>query len=425
MSQAFPPPSRHLLLPVLISLALGGCASQEYVQQEIGVVNKRIDELSGKLATAYQRIDGNALLLLDSDKRVGASQLSVNGLNQRIDAIAAEMQASNARLQANAGEIALAQQRIGKLDERLAMLPAPAPAPTAIAPETVVPAVASSAEPTSASVPVANPPGLAESGRRLDEIAAQLAAASQRIDGNTAAIGAGSERIAKVEAALAEARSRVDRSEAALAESGQRQGQLDQRQGQLEQRLGQLDQRMGQVGGQLVGAETLAAANAQGIAALDQRLSSLHASLETTRDNLSVTAREALERAVAAGKLAEGKLVLEQVFAEERSDYAAYRTTLNDADKQALKLFAEKLVAENKNIYLEIQGYTDNSGPAAKNLQLSRERAENVRRFLHETGGIPLHTMSVAAYGENRPAADNGTRAGRSKNRRVVIVVLK
>ena len=74
--------------------------------------------------------------------------------------------------------------------------------------------------------------------------------------------------------------------------------------------------------------------------------------------------------------------------------------------------------------YLEIEGHTDATGPAPYNARLGLERAENVRRYLHEQHQLPLHKMSVISYGEDQPVASNDDREGRAKNRRVVVRVL-
>jgi outer membrane protein OmpA-like peptidoglycan-associated protein len=138
----------------------------------------------------------------------------------------------------------------------------------------------------------------------------------------------------------------------------------------------------------------------------------------------SATAKEALERAQAAGKLVEGRLLAETVLSEEIG-FDFEHAALNDASRQTLTAFADKLKAENQGVYIEVQGHTDDTGPAESNRRLAQQRAEAVRDFLHREAGIPLHRLTVAAYGETRPVADNKTREGRIKNRRVVLVVLK
>ncbi|HVS66448.1 MAG TPA: OmpA family protein [Thermoanaerobaculia bacterium] len=139
----------------------------------------------------------------------------------------------------------------------------------------------------------------------------------------------------------------------------------------------------------------------------------------------SKTAQQALDRALAAGKLAEGTLVSETVLAEDRVKFGFEKADLTEEARTALDDFATPLKQENKGIYIEIQGHTDSSGPEPFNLALGEQRAESVRRYLNREHGFPLHRMSVISYGESEPAVDNNTRDGRQQNRRVVLVVLR
>lgn len=72
----------------------------------------------------------------------------------------------------------------------------------------------------------------------------------------------------------------------------------------------------------------------------------------------------------------------------------------------------------DKNLKLEIRGYTDNSGPAAYNRKLSERRALAVENYFISKG-INADRLSVKGFGEAKPAADNKTREGRKENRRV------
>lgn len=154
----------------------------------------------------------------------------------------------------------------------------------------------------------------------------------------------------------------------------------------------------------------------------DQKRLSEH---DTAIASTSKTAQEALDRALAAGKLAEGKLLYESVFTEDKIRFDFEKADLNDDAKAALDAFAAPLKEHNEGVFLEIQGHTDSSGSEEYNLKLGQERAEAVRRYLNQAQGIPLHRMSVISYGESAPVADNSTREGRAQNRRVAIVVLK
>lgn len=67
-----------------------------------------------------------------------------------------------------------------------------------------------------------------------------------------------------------------------------------------------------------------------------------------------------------------------------------------------------------------LKGYTDNSGNAAKNLQLSKDRAASVKNYLVNKG-VPAANIQSQGYGSANPVASNSTLAGRAKNRRVEI----
>ncbi len=84
-----------------------------------------------------------------------------------------------------------------------------------------------------------------------------------------------------------------------------------------------------------------------------------------------------------------------------------------------------KVKALDKGVYLEIQGHTDDTGGADFNDQLGQQRAEAVRRYLAREHKLPLGRMSTISYGDTLPVETNKTALGRSKNRRVVIVVLE
>lgn len=144
----------------------------------------------------------------------------------------------------------------------------------------------------------------------------------------------------------------------------------------------------------------------------------------TATAQASKTAQDALDRAVAAGKLAEGKFLYETVLSDDKVKFSFDKAELTDEARTAIDELAERLKADNRNVYVEIQGHTDNVGSEEYNLKLGEKRAEVVRRYLAQKG-FALHRISVISYGESEPVADNKTREGRSANRRVVIVVLQ
>lgn len=139
----------------------------------------------------------------------------------------------------------------------------------------------------------------------------------------------------------------------------------------------------------------------------------------------SKTAQEALQRAMEAGKLAEGKLLYETVLTDEKVKFGFDTSDLSPEAKAAIDEFASQLKAENQGVYIEIQGHTDSVGSEKYNEELGLLRAEAVRRYLSQQHQFPLHRINVISYGETAAVADNSTREGRSQNRRVALVVLK
>jgi outer membrane protein OmpA-like peptidoglycan-associated protein len=82
-----------------------------------------------------------------------------------------------------------------------------------------------------------------------------------------------------------------------------------------------------------------------------------------------------------------------------------------------LNQVAASLLA-NRDIRIEIAGYTDNTGPIGVNLRLSQSRAAAVRAYLARKGVTPTR-MLARGYGSRGPVASNTTTAGRAQNRRV------
>lgn len=139
----------------------------------------------------------------------------------------------------------------------------------------------------------------------------------------------------------------------------------------------------------------------------------------------SATAKEALERALAAGRLAEGRIVYERILTDDTLRFAFDRADLGEEAHSALAGFADEITTENADVFIEIQGHTDSIGTEAYNDRLGELRADAVLRFLNEEYSIPLHRMSVISYGESAPVAENTNREHRALNRRVALVVLR
>lgn len=121
--------------------------------------------------------------------------------------------------------------------------------------------------------------------------------------------------------------------------------------------------------------------------------------------------------------LIKGNLVLTATVKNSDAKFGFDSASLSPEAKGVLDAFVQRLVAENKGVYIEIQGHTDSTGSDDINLALGQKRADAVRMYLYKQHHIPLHRMSAVSMGSSMPIADNGTRDGRGINRRVEILV--
>jgi outer membrane protein OmpA-like peptidoglycan-associated protein len=118
------------------------------------------------------------------------------------------------------------------------------------------------------------------------------------------------------------------------------------------------------------------------------------------------------------------RLVYEVVLSEDQGNFKFGKTILPDEAKQKIDEMVAQMKQDPKNIYLEIEGHTDNVGDKATNERIGLARADAVKKYLYEQYQVPLHKMNVISYGMEKPVAPNKTKAGRAQNRRVVIKVL-
>jgi outer membrane protein OmpA-like peptidoglycan-associated protein len=84
------------------------------------------------------------------------------------------------------------------------------------------------------------------------------------------------------------------------------------------------------------------------------------------------------------------------------------------------EIFESAVVAEGLKI--GVYGHTDNSGSDAVNMPLSDKRADAVKAYLLKKG-LSQSRVEAKGFGSSKPIADNNTEAGKSKNRRVEIVL--
>jgi peptidoglycan-associated lipoprotein len=181
--------------------------------------------------------------------------------------------------------------------------------------------------------------------------------------------------------------------------------QTQERVGQNEQRIGSVDQKAEAAGRSAAAAQTAA----------DQA--------RTAADQAAQNARTVGTR-VDAVEAATRRLVFEVTLSEDQGNFRFGGADLPDEAKAGLDGVVNQIKSNPANVYIEIEGHTDNVGAESLNDRLGLERAEAVKRYLYEQHQVPLHKINVISYGESKPVAPNNTRDGRAQNRRVVVRVL-
>jgi len=82
------------------------------------------------------------------------------------------------------------------------------------------------------------------------------------------------------------------------------------------------------------------------------------------------------------------------------------------------------LLRDNPKIRVEIGGHTDPAGPEKANQKISEKRAQSAKKYIQDKFNIADNRMMVKGYGSTKPIADNKTKEGRAKNRRVEFRVI-
>jgi len=173
-----------------------------------------------------------------------------------------------------------------------------------------------------------------------------------------------------------------------------------------EERIGAVDEKAEAAGRSATSARAAADAAAAAAKEVDGKVAGV---------NNRVTSVEAASR----------KLVFEVTLSEDQGNFKFGKTELPDEAKARLDQVVQQMKGDtSKNIFIEIEGHTDNVGSPAINEKIGLERAESVKRYLYEQHQIPLHKMNVISYGEEKPVAPNNKKDGRAQNRRVVVKVL-
>jgi len=169
------------------------------------------------------------------------------------------------------------------------------------------------------------------------------------------------------------------------------------------------------------GVETAVEESQKRIREHDERLETLGSLISKQQDDIRGVDGKIEE----VRKATQGKLIFKETLKNDQAKFKFDSFELAPEAKAALDVFVQKLVEDNRGVYLEIQGHTDSTGEESYNLVLGKKRAEAVMEYLYKQYHIPLHRMQVFSFGSSAPVSDNKTKEGRSENRRVDILVFE
>ncbi len=98
------------------------------------------------------------------------------------------------------------------------------------------------------------------------------------------------------------------------------------------------------------------------------------------------------------------------------------KSELDEKNKKVLTDNMKQMLAKMPKANITVEGHSDSDGDEKINYTLSGKRAGRICKYLIDNEGIPPEKIKVKAFGETRPIADNNTKEGKFKNRRVEIL---
>lgn len=114
-----------------------------------------------------------------------------------------------------------------------------------------------------------------------------------------------------------------------------------------------------------------------------------------------------------------------RINVDTAAHFAFGDATLRDQDKPLLDDFAKVITQHHPDAVITVEGFTDPAGSAAFNKRLGMKRADAVRDYLVNTGGLSAAKVRAVSYGEsaNRQVDKGQIRDAGANNRRVTLVV--
>lgn len=182
---------------------------------------------------------------------------------------------------------------------------------------------------------------------------------------------------------------------------------------------------VGELGGRVDGLSTSIEKTQDRVRANETRIDQVNQQSQAGISDARGAAQQAMSKASDAERASKGKLVYSVTLADDKVTFPVNKAEIGEDARKVIDETVAPLVAENRGVYLEIEGHTDATGTKDFNKALGEQRATMVRNYLHDQDGVALSRMAVISYGDSQPVVDNTTPEHRAQNRRVVIKVLE
>lgn len=166
----------------------------------------------------------------------------------------------------------------------------------------------------------------------------------------------------------------------------------------------------------------------QQAAAAQQQVATAQQGQQAAQDAAAAAQAEAARQAQAAQaqvQQAQAQVeAIKQMVARKELKPVNFKTgsaELTADSSGALNKVAE-ISKQYPDLKLRVEGHTDSQGSDATNQQLSQRRADSVKTYLTQQGGVPEGQIMSVGFGEAQPVASNDTSEGRAQNRRVEFI---
>lgn len=184
-----------------------------------------------------------------------------------------------------------------------------------------------------------------------------------------------------------------------------------------------------------------AAKSDQDLAVRDQQVDMLNARIDELEKKLGGVEKEKSELAKqmeAQAKIREQFAAVEKLFDRDEANvlrkgndiiirlvglsFPVGKSTI-EPQNFGLLTKAQQAINMFPNCEVTIEGHTDSFGSDEKNMILSQERADAVSKYIQANMNIDVSRITAVGYGESKPIANNETKEGREKNRRIEIIL--